>query len=567
MPKFEVTAPDGTVYVGTAPEGMSQEDIDAAVASKLAAMGADRPGTPELAALRPKPRPPEPAIPASEVAVGMVKNAPESAWNMAKDVAQAVAHPIDTASAVISLGRGIMDVFGWGDPSSADAETARAVGQMFLDRYGSVEGIKKSLRDDPVGVLADVSTLVSGGGTAVGKLAPMVGKAATKAGVAGAADVGAAVGRAGETVADVGAAVDPLSMAGKAITTPIAGVGQSVADMAGNAGAQVLGLSTGAGADSIKQVAKAAAAGDATAVKNMRGAVSPYEVVNEAKDALDRLRQARGRNYKAGEGAFRNDPTALNFGKIEARWQNFWDSLRTQSGKLTVGDVEMGKLQEIGNAINDWRDPAHHTADGLDGLKRRIQAVYPDNPKQAQVQRAVTAMTNTIKSEIEAQAPGYAKLMKDYHDASDQIFQIEKTLSLKPTASVDTQMRKLQSIMRNNVNTNYGARGEMVDALEATGKSLRPALAGQSLNSWTPRGLQTLSLPMVASMAAGSGNVGPLALLQFTSPRLMGEAAHLAGKVGGAMSRGTSAIGASPLRQVGRGLYQSGRIQPDEELE
>ena len=78
--------------------------------------------------------------------------------------------------------------------------------------------------------------------------------------------------------------------------------------------------------------------------------------------------------------------------------------------------------------------------------------------------------------------------MKAYSDASDQIMEIERALSLGKKASVDTGMRKLQSLARNNVQTNYGNRLSLARELEdAGGVSLLPSIARQARNSWTPR--------------------------------------------------------------------------------
>jgi hypothetical protein len=54
--------------------------------------------------------------------------------------------------------------------------TANAVGGEYAKRYGSVEGFKDALATDPVGVVSDFSTLLSGGAAATAKVAPAVSK-------------------------------------------------------------------------------------------------------------------------------------------------------------------------------------------------------------------------------------------------------------------------------------------------------------------------------------------------------------------------------------------------------
>ncbi len=119
--------------------------------------------------------------------------------------------------------------------------------------------------------------------------------------------------------------------------------------------------------------------------------------------------------------------------------------------------------------------------------------------------------------------------MKDYTQASELLDEITRSLSLGNRASADTAMRKLQSVMRNNVNTNYGARLASLQELEQQGgRQLMPQLAGQALNDFMPRGIQRATAPLLAGTMTGlpSG----IAAAAASSPRLMGEAAYYAGR-------------------------------------
>ena len=78
-------------------------------------------------------------------------------------------------------------------------------------------------------------------------------------------------------------------------------------------------------------------------------------------------------------------------------------------------------------------------------------------------------------------------------------------------------------------------------------------LSGDALNTFQPRGLQGLSAGGGLALL-GTGN--PLAgagLLAVSSPRLMGEASHLAGKVAGA-----TAPFVNPALKLGTGLTLAG---------
>jgi hypothetical protein len=159
--------------------------------------------------------------------------------------------------------------------------------------------------------------------------------------------------------------------------------------------------------------------------------------------------------------------------------------------------------------------------------------------------------------------------MRDYSKASDLLDEITRTLSLGDKKAKDTAIRKLQSLMRNNAQTNYGNRLTMAQELEQKGGvSLMPALAGQTMNTWTPRGM-TGAITKAAFPFAGGGlamtNPYMLPLLAlgapFTSPRTMGEALYGLGS----MSRAGHSVldpTASFIGKVGGGLLGPAQLDP-----
>ncbi len=138
--------------------------------------------------------------------------------------------------------------------------------------------------------------------------------------------------------------------------------------------------------------------------------------------------------------------------------------------------------------------------------------------------------------------------MSEYEKASNQIKELERTLSLGKQASTDSAVRKLQSVTRNNVNTNYGNRANLAETLAANGApQLMEKLAGQSMNSWTPRGLMGLGLQGSVTAGLAALNPAALALAPLQSPRLVGEVAHAGGRAAGAVSPVAKAL-AVPLK-------------------
>ena len=107
-----------------------------------------------------------------------------------------------------------------------------------------------------------------------------------------------------------------------------------------------------------------------------------------------------------------------------------------------------------------------------------------------------------VKQTITDQAPGYAKVMKDYTQATDLLQEIQKELSLGKKGTPATALRKLQAIIRDDVSSAYGRRAELGDVLEGAGaRGLKESLAGQSMSSVLPRGLRGAVTPQRAAWA------------------------------------------------------------------
>lgn len=465
----------------------------------------------------------------SKYVVDTVKNVPSSAAHFAGDIIQPIIHPIDTATNLKDLGKGLLQKAGIIEGDDA-VKNADAVGKFFKDRYGGGDEIAKTIKEDPVGFLSDLSVVLSGGGTLAAKLP-------------------ATAGKVGETVAQVGRAIDPLTAAGKAVT----GTASKVA-------APIFGMTTGAGTEAIRTAARAGAEGG-EAGKAFREGVSGSnvaEVVNEAKSAVSQLRAERGAAYREGMAKIGADTTVLDFDKVDAALAKV-AGVKTYKGQ-DLSPATASIRENMLKAVEDWKElpPDHfHTAEGLDALKQKLgdlrDATLPNTPERIVADQVYQGVRKTI---IE-QAPEYAKIMKGYEEASNIIREIESTLSLKPNANIDTSLRKLQSVLRNNVSTNYGRRAELVDFLTRAGApNLMEKLSGQALSSATPRGLARLGAlgeGASAVTAAATGHPGAAAALLGTavasSPALVGGVAHGLGTVSRLPFRGAGNIGF----QLGRG--------------
>ena len=447
---------------------------------------------------------------AEDVLTGAVTNLPSSIGGVVKGVYEAVTSPVQTTKAVLDLGAGILQnvlpeslVKTIGE-DKASREVANKVGQHYVEKYGSIEAAKRAVATDPASVMADLSTIFTGGAMLPTRAAPALATAAR--------------------------ATDPLMLAARAASKTV--------DVTGAAVKPLLGMQTGTGTEAIGQAYKAGKTGGEAAdifKANLRGEVPQTEVLDAAKQNLAEMAAQRQNAYRTDMAQISKDKSILSFDGIDNAVDNAMKKV-TYKGQI-VNEDAFDKLAKAKAEIDAWKqlDPAeYHTPEGLDKLKQKVGAVLENIPfEQKTALTAVNEVYNGIKNEIKTQAPTYAATMKAYSDATDLIREIEKTLSQGRNASVDTQMRKLQSIMRNNVNTNWGQRLSLAQQLEqAGGKQMLPALAGQALSNYAPRGLQGAS-SVPTALLAGSALGSPMIPISLatSSPRLMGEAAYGAGRV------------------------------------
>jgi hypothetical protein len=515
--------------------------------------------TPELS-VQVKPQNNEPKT-VGDTLTSALMNVPSSAGKFAGDIYHAVTNPIETGKNLgMVLAGGMKNAMPKNvqdfitsissEPGQIDkaVEMANAVGGEYAKNYGTVAGFKQHLASDPIAVMGDMSILLTGGGSLAAKLP-------------------GAAGRISETVANVGRAVDPINVATSAVSKS--------AKLAEALGSNALGLTTGAGASAIREAAKAGAVGGNKAeafLGQMRGDAPIENVVASAKDAVAELYKNRSDAYKTNMSGITTDKTVLNFAPIDQAITNA-EKIGSFHG-IPIRENAAAALTEIRNKIDQFKagNPAvFHTVEGFDKLKQSISDIQQAQPFGSPARKVADEMYNAVKNEITKQAPAYAKTMADYEQASSLLKDIEGSLSLGKKANIDTSVRKLQSIMRNNANTNYGRRANLGKQLQAAGAdTLFPELAGQMLSSATPRGIQgaTSALGGAAALATNPTLLPGLAL---TSPRLVGEAAYYAGKAGGSAQKVAEALKSftvkSPidpytLRMLAAKL---GQMQPEEQ--
>lgn len=391
---------------------------------------------------------------------------------------------------------------------------------------------------------APLATSLASGGMQTG-MAPGIGNALTR--VIGGAGSGALMSGMVDpenigTGAAIGAAIPGIAMAGNKLLP-----------LAGKATSEIIGgMGTRTGGESIRQAAKAGYQGGKNGrvfSDNLRGNVPMTDVLDSAKANLAKMYQVKSAEYRAGMAQVSGDKTVLAFDGIDDAVAKAAD---VTGFKGQVKNKAADKVRrDILETVNEWKalNPGeYHTPEGFDALKQRIGGIVESIPMEERTAQMVGKdIYRSVQSSITNQAPVYAKVMKDYSAASAEISEIERALSLGKKASVDTAMRKLQSLTRNNVNTNYGNRVDLAETLaNKGGNDLMPALSGQALNSWMPRGLGNAvagGMGLGGYAVGGAGLAAPILAVQ--SPRLMGEAAYKAGQAAREVNKLTRLLGPS----------------------
>lgn len=460
---------------------------------------------------------------------GFAENAVTDASNVASSLYSAVTErPVETAKQVAKLGIGTLQQFVPGqqryESEVADPFFAGFNKDMGISWKGylpewDVKQFAKTAYEKPITQLLNVGMVASPAESLPGRL----GTAAKIA--------------------------NPINIAAKGVTT--------VAKTPAKIAKYIAGETSGLGPQAISEAYRSGRVGGTQGEafrSGMRGELDPDAPVDVARGAVTELKKDRSTAYKRGmEGG---DVVKLNFAPIEKAFENV-AGVKSFRGKTVKPSVEVAR-QKVREALDEWKaDPGAWTAEGFDALKQRIQDIGQSlNPlTEGAARHVVGNVAQAIKNEITRQAPGYARVMKAYEQASKAIDEVQKTLTGTSRTTHDTALRKLQSVLRNNAFTNYTARAKLAELISKKAPELMPMLSGMAANTWTPRGLPGKLIGGGLTAAAGYGAVPQASLLTgalafeptalatllatgaAASPRVVGEVAHGLGSARGAIEK------------------------------
>lgn len=499
------------------------------------------------------------------------QNVPEA---MAQIVEGGVALPKDVILSVLT-GERAGSIRTMTDLASAllqgdvDDPTVQATATMLEERYGSPAALKRTAITDPLGLVADVSSVLSGAGALASRLP----------GVAGAT---------GRAVRATGRVLDPLSGAVGLATEGLpaaysAAQQRTPGAVTGimNAPSEIAAFPSGVGGRSLREATGAGFERGRGGVETPRTeaftqsmrtpGTTGENLVTAAREAVANLRQQASQRYTDAMQRFGQTPTPLDINVVQQRVQRIKPrSYDTWSQRRGERPTEHRAWEQMNDFVNEYADMARDNPNLLlplemDQFKQDLFDVGSriGNQYDRKASRIAGTAYNAVRQELVRHDPIYADTMRDYERVAREAKQLETSFGLgDKTTNVEAAARKLQAaIGRNNANVSYGVRAGQVERLNELDPSgtIVPTLAGQTLSSARPRGLNA-AVGLGAAIPAALTNPMTLFAAPAFIPRVMGEAAYGLGRMAGTGARGAEALAASP---VGRGAATAGRTLAD----
>ena len=446
-------------------------------------------------------------------------NIPSSALQFGKDLINPILNPIETASTILQLGSGIVQLAIPGEQNNE--ELVRQVGQFFADRYGGAENIKRTIKEDPVGFLGDIALVFTGTGAAVRGTG-------TGLKAAGAVKAGEAVEKAGSLASATGKYTDPTRIVGQTLGT--------VTELAGKGTTAVIGRAVGVGSEPYKRAFE----GGDDFTRAFKGEVDEVNIVDATKEGLDRLKSERNRSFKSEQAKVY--PSMLKKKIPEDVKEDLFfavdtyrESERGQATISPIGKISEAELAEIEQVVSLISD-ADNLVD-LANIMVQLNEVGNTIKPGTKAYSAFAEIKNTFKKKFDELAPeGYKDYIKEYSQQSKSINELIAELSLSGK-SKQTAFNKISRALQ-NPNSVLGKTLRNLDP--DTVNTIEELGSGYLLSQGLPPGLSrsiTASLgPGVVSYGLAGGSALPAlatagAGLAMVSPKVTGQVARGAGKL------------------------------------
>mgnify|MGYP001214166691 CR=1 FL=1 len=448
---------------------------------------------------------------------------------------EVVSNPVTTAKNMAELGSSIINLVR--DGEQGNEQLARDVGEYFANRYGGFENVAQTLRDDPIGFLADASIILTGGASLSARIPTQIATATAN------------------SMNKIAKAIDPVN--------PLINVTGKGLQLTGSVAKEILGATAGTGSKALTIAYVTGKSGNKSQVQDFTSHMrtsggKTNETFDTAVNLVDDLEKNAKNTYIKGKDGLNLATKKIDFQQIDDILTAFRES-KTVDGILDMSDDAIAKLNRIEKIVEEFRNtPSLHNAKGYDMMKRKIDKFYPKDLKVGDDAMVVADIRKSINDVIIKNVPEYKTVMQAYEDAMQVRQSIQNNLSLgKVKVNEQTVLNKLNQTIKNNSASQFGNKYKILETVDTAG-DLERMIAGDAFSTFMPRGLQNTfgvgtsgGLGLGTTIATGSTPLGLLVggtSMASQSPRIVGELAYGTGK---AMKQ----LEKIPYGDVTRGLY------------
>ena len=326
-----------------------------------------------------------------------------------------------------------------------------------------------------------------------------------------------------EMAAKRGALGAGIGAATPVVVEGVKAVGRGIAD--------VTGLTSGAGGESLKRGFDAGARNSETFKNAMRGKSGVYDVVDDVDKAVRTMERNASAKYKA--------MLPDNGATLKLSDKAFKNALKEATDSISgitsgVDDVASNAVNKVHKLAANIKAKGGLTFDNALEAKKAIDGIIEPLSRSGEKNavRLLTPIKNALNETMENAVPAYNGARAAFRADTRLIDSIKSALTSKdPT----TELRKIQGITRQSVAAAQGGKQELGRILDdVSGGRILDAVAGGQVQQWIPR-------DPVRALTAGGAALGTRALssnpfgwatLGTFSPRLLGEISYALGYTG-----------------------------------
>lgn len=323
-----------------------------------------------------------------------------------------------------------------------------------------------------------------------------------------------------ESAKDMAMLSGALGAATPAAITAVKDIGRGVGSLA----AEVTGLTSGAGSESIKQAYSAGERGSETFKRAMRGQSDAFAAVETAENAIRQMEYERGVQFAR---ALPEDGNFLLPDK--AMFKALQEAAPKVSGvRAGVDDVAAKALDRATRVFENVANEGGWTFNNALEAKQAMDAIIGPLSRAGEKNavRIIQPIQNAIKETMTSAVPEYGKALSEFSKASRTIDAIKSAISSGKNPT--TELRALQSLTRQSVAGAQGGKlqlGQILDRI--SGGRLLDEIAGGQVSQVMPRDIMRGGAGIAAALQFNPLGVAGAAAM---SPRLVGESAYKLGQ-------------------------------------